>query len=165
MDWLVIGVQWLHVLLGILWFGNALVVATILIPTLNAFPVTRQREVGGRYGERATRIFDFVVPAVIILGFVRGTFLGPIKGIDDVFASAYGITWLVALVVALMTYLWSRYVISGAVRAMNLAPLTADGGPTPELEQATDRVKRVVVLELIGFFVIFTCMILMRFGL
>jgi len=30
---------------------------------------------------------------------------------------------------------------------------------------ATDRVKRLAVLELVFFFVIFTCMILMRLGL
>jgi len=33
------------------------------------------------------------------------------------------------------------------------------------LEAATNRVKRLVSLELIGFLVIFSCMILMRFGL
>jgi hypothetical protein len=53
----------------------------------------------------------------------------------------------------------------GAVRRLAAAPLTAEGGPTPELEAALARAKQVTVLELIGFLVIFTCMILMRFGL
>jgi uncharacterized membrane protein len=35
MDRFVVGAQWLHILLGIIWFGNSLVVATILIPSLN----------------------------------------------------------------------------------------------------------------------------------
>ena len=48
---------------------------------------------------------------------------------------------------------------------MDAAPVNADGSPTAELAAATDRVKRLVALELLGFFVIFTCMILMRFGL
>ncbi|CAN5259076.1 hypothetical protein BH23CHL9_BH23CHL9_14980 [soil metagenome] len=48
---------------------------------------------------------------------------------------------------------------------MNLAPVNPDGTATAELEAATGRVKLLVSLELIGFFVIFTCMILMRFGL
>jgi len=48
---------------------------------------------------------------------------------------------------------------------MNLAPVNADGTPTPELEVATNRVKLLASLELVGFLVIFTCMILMRFGL
>lgn len=165
MDWVVFGVQWLHVLLGIIWFGNALVVAVILIPTLNPLPIPLQRQVGGSYGERASRLFDFIVPAIVVLGVVRGTLLGPIDDIGEVFSTAYGLTWLVALLVTIATYLWGRLVITGAVRHMNAIPLNPDGTASADLEHATDRVKRVVVLELLGFLVIFTCMILMRFGL
>ena len=164
MDWVVVGAQWLHVLLGILWFGNSLVVAAILIPSLNRLPLPMQREVGSRYGEQATRLFDVLVPVLIILGVVRGTLLGPIKAVGDVFGSSYGITWLVALVAAIATFLWGRIVINGALRRLNAAPLNADGTATPELEAETARVKLIVVLELVGFLVIFTCMILMRFG-
>lgn len=165
MDWVVFGAQWLHILLGILWFGNSLVVAVIIIPAINRLPILAQREIGALLGERATRVFDVVAPAVILLGFVRGTFLGQIKGLDDVFGTAYGITWFVALVAATLTFLWGKIVINGAVSTMNLAPLNPDGTATPELEAATDGVKLVAVLELVGFLVIFTCMILMRFGL
>jgi uncharacterized membrane protein len=164
MDWVVVGAQWLHVLLGIIWFGNSLVVATILIPSLDRLPIPTQREVGSRYGEQANRLFDVLVPALIILGVVRGTVLGPIKDVGDVFGSSYGITWLVALVAAIATFLWGRIVINGALRRMNAAPVSADGSATVQLEDATARVKVVVVLELVGFLVIFTCMILMRFG-
>src|SRR3954454_3441340 len=155
----------MHIVLGIIWFGNALVVALILIPSLNPLPIPTQREVGGRYGDRATLIFDIVAPAVIVLGIVRGTLLGPIKTIDDVFATSYGLTWLIALVAAILVFLWGRFAIGGALRQMNAAPLNPDGTPTTELERATSRVKLVTVLELLGFFVIFTCMILMPFGL
>jgi len=102
---------------------------------------------------------------VILLGFVRGTFLGPIKGIDDVFGTAYGITWLVALIAAILTFVWGKIAINGAVQTMNAAPLNPDGTASVDLTTATDRVKLVVVLELLGFLVIFTSMILMRFGL
>ena len=165
MDWVVIGVQWLHVLLGIIWFGNSLILALLLIPTLNTYPIPFQRDFGGRYGERSTRLIDVVAPLIIVLGFIRGTFLGPIDTVGDVFASPYGVTWLVALLTATATFLWGRLVIVPSVQRMNAIPLDAGENPTAELEAATDRVKRVVVLELLGFFVIFTCMILMRFGL
>jgi uncharacterized membrane protein len=165
MDWVVVVVQWLHVLLGILWFGNALAVAAILIPTVNALPLPIQRQVGGSYGERATRLFDVVVPLIIVLGIVRGTLLGPIDDFETLLGTAYGITWLVALVAAVATFGWSRFVITPTIRHMNALPLNDDGSGPPELGHATDRVKRVVVLELVGFFVIFSCMILMRFGL
>jgi uncharacterized membrane protein len=164
MDWVVVGAQWLHVLLGIIWFGNSLVVAAILIPSLNPLPILAQREVGSRYGERATRVFDVLVPALIVLGVIRGTLLGPIKSVGDVFGTPYGVTWLVALIAAIITFLWGRIVINGAIQRMNDTPLNPDGTATALLEAETARVKVVVVLELVGFLVIFTCMILMRFG-
>jgi len=161
MDWVVFGAQWLHVLLGIIWFGNSLVVATILIPSLNPLPIPMQREVGARYGERATRLFDVIVPALVILGVIRGTLLGPIKDVAAVFGTSYGVTWLIAFVAAIVTFLWGRIVINGAIQKMNAAPLNADGTATVQLESDTARVKLVVVLELVGFMVIFSCMILM----
>ena len=165
MDWIVIVVQWLHVLLGILWFGNALVLDIIVIPAINRLPVVAQREVSSYIGSRATPIFHVVVPLIIVLGIIRGTFLGPIKSLDLLLGSAYGWTWLVALVATILTYLYGLLVIIPALRSMDAAPVNADGSPTAELGAATDRVKRLVALELLGFFVIFTCMILMRFGL
>jgi uncharacterized membrane protein len=165
MDWIVVGVQWLHVLLGILWFGNALVLDVIVIPAINRLPIVAQREIASYIGARSTPIFHVVVPLIIVLGFVRGTVLGPIKSVDILLGSAYGLTWLVALIVTILTYLWGLFVIIPTLREMDRVPLNADGTATSELERATNRVKLVVSLELIGFFVIFTCMILMRFGL
>jgi uncharacterized membrane protein len=165
MDWVVFGAQWLHILLGILWFGNSLALATITIPAINRLPILAQREIGTHLNSRAQRVFEIVAPSVIVLGFIRGTFLGPIKNLEALFGTAYGLTWLIALIAAVLTYLWGRFAIGGGIRAMDLTPINADGTASPELEAATDRVKVIVVLELVGFLVIFTCMILMRFGL
>lgn len=164
MDWATFVIQWLHVLLGIFWFGNAIAVAVIFIPAISTLPIPTQRQVGGHYAEIAERIFKIVAPAVIITGIVRGTLFGPIRSLEAL-TTAYGITWLVALIAAIATFLWGLYVIGGASRVLNSAPLTADGGPTPELERAIARIKLVATLELLGFLVVFTCMILMRFGL
>src|SRR4051812_48492455 len=163
MDWITVTAQWLHVLLGIFWFGNALAVAAFLIPAVSTLPIPTQRLVGSRYAESAERTFNIVAPTVIVLGIIRGTLLGPIKSAETL-TTPYGYTWLIALVAAIATFLWGRFMIGGAARVMNTAPLAADGGPTPELEAATSRLKLVAVLELLGFVVIFTCMILMRFG-
>lgn len=165
MDWIVFAVQWLHVLLGILWFGNALVLDVIVIPAINRLPIVSQREVASYIGSRATPIFHVVVPLIILLGIIRGTVLGPIRSVDILLGSAYGLTWLTALSATILTYLFGLFVIVPALRKMDLAPLDTDGSPTPALTAATDHVKRLVGLELMGFLVIFTCMILMRFGL
>jgi uncharacterized membrane protein len=165
MNWLVVAVQWLHVLLAILWFGNSLSLATITIPAISRLPLVRQQEIGAELGVRGTRVIDIVAPAVIVLGFIRGTFLGPIHDADDLLGTAYGVTWLVALVLAIATFLWGRFVIVPATQVLSRAPVNPDGSPSAELETALARAKRVTVLELVGFLAIFTCMILMRFGL
>jgi uncharacterized membrane protein len=164
MDPIVVVVQWLHVLLGILWLGNALALAVIVIPALNTLPVVRQREIGSALGVRSNRVFQVVVPLIIVLGIVRGTVLGPIRSVDVLLGTAYGSTWLVALGATVLTYLWGLRVIVPGVASLERAPLNTDGTATPELVAATERVKRLVLLELVGFVVIFTCMILMRFG-
>jgi uncharacterized membrane protein len=164
-DWVTFGVQWLHVFLGIMWFGYSLALAVFFIPAISRLPITTQRQIGAALAERATPIIDVIAPAILVLGVIRGTLLGPIKSLDAVFTTAYGITWLVALVMIVVVFFWGRIVIVGAVRRLAVAPLTADGAPTPELETALSRAKLVTVLELIGFLVIFSCMILMRFGL
>lgn len=165
MDWLVIAVQWLHVLLGIFWFGNALVLDVIVIPAINRLPIVSQREISSYIGSRATPIFHVVVPSIIALGIIRGTLLGPIKSVEVLFGSAYGLTWMTALGVTILTYLFGLVAIIPALRRMDAAPVDRDGSPTRELTAAINSVKRLVTLELLGFFVIFTCMILMRFGL
>ena len=164
MNWLTFAVQWLHVLLGILWFGYSLALAAFVIPAVSRMPIATQREIGARLGAHAKPIIDVVAPTILVLGVIRGTLLGPIDSVEEVFTTAYGITWLVAAVMIVVVYVWGRFVIITAVERMAAAPLTADGGPTPELDTALSHAKRVTILELLGFFVIFTCMILMRFG-
>ena len=165
MDWPVFIVQWSHVLLAILWFGNSLSLATITIPALNRLPLVRQQEIGAQLGVQGTRVIDIVGPAVIVLGFLRGTVFGQIQSADLLFGTAYGLTWLLALVVATITFLWGRFVIVPSTQVLARAPLNADGTATPELNSALSRAKLLTVLELVGFLVVFTCMILMRFGL
>ena len=41
-------------------------------------------------------VIDVVAPAVIVLGFIRGTFLGQIKSADALFGTAYGVSPIVA---------------------------------------------------------------------
>ena len=165
MDWVTFAVQWLHVLLGIVWFGYSLALAIFFIPAVSRLPIITQRQIGANLGSHAKPIIDVVAPAILVLGVIRGTVLGPIDSLEELFTTAYGLTFLVAAVMIVAVYLWGRFVIIRAVERLAAAPLTPEGGPTPELDAALARAKQVTLLELLGFFVIFTCMILMRFGL
>jgi hypothetical protein len=52
--------------------------------------------------------------AVIVLGILRGTVFGQIKTLDAL-TTTYGLTWLVALVLALFTFYWGYRVIGAAL--------------------------------------------------
>lgn len=96
-----------------------------------------------------------MAPLVILLGIVRGTVFGPIDSIDALFGTAYGITWLVALVVSI------GLVVNGA---RNIGPATTALKDAPDFAAAGARLQRFAQIDLVGFLIVFTCMILMRFG-
>lgn len=168
MDWPQFVAQWLHVLLGIMWFGTVLYGSFILIPAISTMPLARQREIGRAIGEQGQKVITPVAVAVIVLGVLRGTVFGPIKEPGDL-TTAYGLTWLVALAFAIGAFYWGRSVLGAAIERMNAITeadaVGPDGQPSPTLVAAIDDVKRKAVLELGFFLVIFTSMILMRFGL
>ncbi|HLO34986.1 MAG TPA: hypothetical protein VK194_02850 [Candidatus Deferrimicrobium sp.] len=167
MDWVQFGVQWLHVITAITWFGAVIYNDFILIPSLMKLPVGEQRSAGGAIGSRAEYVLLRVAPAVIILGFLRGTVFGSIRSLDAL-TTTYGLTWLVSLVVASFTLYWGVKVIGGALVRFNAFDVSqatlADGSPNPTLVGLVDDLKRKSQIELLFFLVIFTCMILMRFG-
>jgi hypothetical protein len=106
-DWLQFGVQWLHVLAAITWFGAVIYTDFILIPGLMKLPIDQQRTAGGAVGEQAFRVIVGAATATIILGVLRGTLFGQIRSVDALLGTSYGITWLVALVVAIVTFSWA----------------------------------------------------------
>jgi uncharacterized membrane protein len=166
-DWLQFVAQWLHVVLGIFWFGTTLAMNIIVIPAVMKLPLDRQREIGGAIGQVANRIMPKAAMGVIALGFLRGTVFGQIHSLDAL-TTTYGITWLVGLIAATSTFLWGTRVLEPALHRLNAIPVSdaflPNGTPSPAMTTAMAAVKRVAGLELIGFVVVFTCMILMRFG-
>lgn len=155
MDWLQFVVQWLHVLLGITWFGYAISMFFLVSPALAHLPEPELRATNMRLGELGARVFPIVGILVLVLGFIRGTFLGPIDSVDDVFGTAYGLTWLVALVATVALF------ITGA---RFIGPSFVGLKDAPDLPAAVARLRRLSMFDLALFGLIFTCMILMRFG-
>lgn len=157
MDVLQIVVQWLHVLGGIFWFGGTLFSNFVVVPAVMGISPAAQKEFGNAIG-RTAQIVRPISYATIVLGILRGTVWGPIKGTETLFGTAYGITWLVALVVAVGLVGYGQMVIE---------PFRERLGRATEAEARllVAQAGRIFGIELLGFFVIFTAMILMRFGL
>jgi hypothetical protein len=103
------------------------------------------------------------------LGLVRGIAFGPVKSLDFLFGTTYGITFLIGFVAAIATYLWGLLVTARQGKRLNEIPVdeqaVAEGKPPIEFTRQVALVRQVALLELLGFFAVFTCMILMHFAL
>ena len=137
MDPLIVGiVHYIHVFLGIFWFGTILYSRLVLGPAYRTLPketeaAIRRAMVSGN-ARRYTYVFAY---GTVIFGIIRGA----ITGVFSELNTAYGITYLAALVIGV------------SMLAMNFAP----GFGHPIFRK----------LYVGGFPVMFTLMVLMRFGL
>ena len=73
-------------------------------------------------------------------------------------ATAYGITWAVSLLHSLGILAWSHFAVFPSPVRMTAAMTSRDTA-------AMRRGMALILVEVAGFFLILTCMILMRFGL
>jgi uncharacterized membrane protein len=165
-------VQWLHVLTGLLWFGGAVVINVLVFPATAVLEPKAQRRFGQALAPSLSRFFSIVAGLVMLLGLIRGTLLGPIKGLDILFGTPYGLTWLASLVLTIgLAVIGARYVGPTADRMYADDDLWEFGPGFPAQQPPSGLVahqqllRTISLVELFGFLVVFTLMILMRFGL
>jgi uncharacterized membrane protein len=152
--WLLIVLQWLHVLGGIIWFGASMLTDFVLFPMLRSLsPSTRSewlRAFTARYGGAIGAIGGLTV----LLGIGRGI----AGGVFSVIGQPYGLTWIAAIVVSVGVGTVGGGLIGRTAQEMAKAADEATMNPLYA------RIQRYTPLEVGGFFVIFTLMIAMRFG-
>jgi uncharacterized membrane protein len=162
-------VHWLHVFCAIFWFGGTLFLDFVIIPAIIPLPISQQRSFSTRISKIATSIVTPVATLAILLGLVRGTVFGPVRSLEFLFGTPYGITFLIGFVLAIGTYLWGLLVTARQGLRLNQIPVDeqalAEGKLPVEFTKQLELVRRVAMLELLGFFAVFTCMVLMHFGL
>lgn len=150
--------QWLHILVSIFWFGSVLFTDFVLMPGIAKMSPAGQLDFGVNVGSRVSRV---MIPAALLsigLGVIRGLTSGDIARVDDVFGTTYGLAWLVALIASLATFAWGLFLITPAVEGIARAT-------TPDAAVAgIARIKTLVMIELVGFLVVFSTMIVMHFA-
>jgi len=171
MDWLEFGVQWLHVIFAIFWFGSTMYLDFILLPTLQKVPPASARAVGRAILPRMAMAMRIAGTAVIVLGIIRGYAWGPrVPGGDSFdFSSQYGITWSIAILLAVAIFAIGEGVVGRTARRLygddSLWGFATAGGPPPAgFVALAGRLRAAGIVQLALFVAIFTCMILMRFG-
>ncbi|GHO79244.1 hypothetical protein KSD_70150 [Ktedonobacter sp. SOSP1-85] len=162
-------IQWLHVLCAIFWLGGALYGNFVVIPAIGSLPLELQRKVAKPLGSLGNKAMISTALLVIVFGLLRGTLFGPVQSLSFLVGTAYGITFLISFVVALGTLAWGVFVMGRTFERLNNIPLEemllADGTLSPSSAALVQQAKLFALLELLGFLVVFSCMILMRFGL
>jgi putative copper export protein len=150
-------IEGLHMLSATFWFGGTLFVNFVIGPAAERTSPAAAGEMGSQIGIQANRVIPPVAGLAILLGLLRGTVWGPIDSLSAVFNTGFGRWWFIALVLAVITFMWGRRLTGPAAVAIGEAA-TAD-----ERAARVQRALRLASIELVGFLGIFSMMILMRF--
>lgn len=161
--WLTIVVQWLHVFCGIFWFGSRLVVTFILLPTMRRVPQAKQHAFLGELIRHFVRVEPALGVATIALGFLRGTLFGEVISLQIALGTTYGLTWTTALVIGVMIAILGG-LVGGSFMRLQAIPVKDDGSSQAKFAKRLGTTEGYSRLSLALFLLIFTCMILMRFG-
>lgn len=171
MDWLEFGVQWLHVIFAVFWFGSTMYLHFVLLPTMQRIPPASARDIGRAIVPRMAMAMRIAGAAVIALGVVRGIGWGPRNATETGFdfASSYGITWSVSILLALAIFAIGDGVVSRTARRLygddGLWSFATAGGPPPAgFVALAGRLRAAGLAQFALFVAAFTGMILMRFG-
>lgn len=152
--WVLILLQWLHILAGIFWFGSAMTVSIVAFPAFRKFQPETQRAIIEAFAARYGRLVAAVAGLTIILGILRGL----AGGVLSVLTTAYGLTWMAAIVLAL-----AIVAFEGARLSPSVGRLIAASRPE-EIRTLDKRIANQGAVQLAGFLVLFSLMIAMRFG-
>jgi uncharacterized membrane protein len=163
--WVVFTVQWLHVVSGITWFGGILFIALVLLPTLRLVAPADQRAIVSPLAQRIIQVYTVAALSTVILGILRGTVFGQITTFDILFGTTYGLTWIAAFILGIVTILCGIFLVG--MNLQKLSAIAAGGSGTSDAAfTAQWRVLTTgVYITLVAFAATFSCMILMRFGL
>lgn len=164
MFWGLLVVHWLHVFLAIAWFGSVMYRNLILFPTITHLAVAQQRTTGKQIHEQSQQIIIPVAFLVVGLGIIRGTIVGQIQSPDDLINSAYGVTWLIALLLGIAIFIWEVFGVNSALDRLYDDDDLWASATVLDLVARMRSVRALAWIEFGGFCLIFTCMILMRFG-
>ena len=148
-------VQWLHILCGLLWFGGYIFTMFVVWPVLLRRPVAEARAIQSMIEKVAAPLFGVAAFGSILLGIIRGIWLGPLKT-WSAFTTPYAHAWMSALV-------WSiGLIVFGVVFIRRLPKFVWDGDALRP--KAATRVWQAGFIGLFFFSIILFCMVAMHFG-
>jgi putative copper export protein len=142
---------------GAVWFGGTIVFAFAVWPAMLRKPAAESKATFDILAPAVGVVFAIAANLTLWLGLLRGTLLGPIQSLETLTKTAYGHTFMTALVltVAFMIY-------SGRARASWEKRVWNGDQYHPGAASFIWRSNLIGVVLLIA---IVACMVAMRFGL
>lgn len=149
--------QWLHVIAGLIWAGGALLGGYLLPRAMVDKPVSAGRAVYDPFLKTAGPVMETAGITVLVAGILRGTLFGPVRSFSAAFGTAYGLTWISALLLTLL------FAVHSGHWHKRVPELIWNG----ELQgsQAKAAIDSHGLVTLAVFLAIIACMVLMRFGM
>ncbi|MCC9076086.1 hypothetical protein FKZ61_008175 [Litorilinea aerophila] len=156
LTWIIV-VHYLHVLAGMTWFGGYVFMALGVWPTLLRRPPAEAKATLQVMDRFVGRLMMLSGTLVFWLGILRGTWLGPIRSWGYLLTTAYGLTFLVALLLVLVL------TVHGAVSSRTVYAKVWDGDRFRP--GAARYIRNSNLFSLALFVLVLLCMVLMRFGM
>ncbi|HET7176584.1 MAG TPA: hypothetical protein VFK21_11330 [Gammaproteobacteria bacterium] len=150
-------VQWLHVIGGLVWAGGALVGGYLLPRAMVDKPAPAGRAVYDPFIKTAGPLMEAAGITVLLAGLLRGTLFGPVHSFAIAFGTAYGLTWITALLFSM--------VFAGHSGHWHKRMPELIWNEELKGAEAKRLIDRHGLVSLVLFLGIIACMVLMRLGL
>lgn len=152
----------IHIFLAIIWVGGVLFIGWGVYPAARILPFRIQQRFFLSLMVHSHRFFTVAGIGVILTGVLLGTLVGPISQWGDIWTTAYGHTWISALVTAMITLLWGGVVsYKSSMKVFSHPALwkSAEAIHTGALKQAFFTIALIESVEVIGFIVLICFMV------
>ncbi|MGH2451976.1 MAG: hypothetical protein ACRDGE_12060 [Candidatus Limnocylindria bacterium] len=162
-----IGVQFLHVLSGILWIGGGFYTLFVQLPAVMAAPAAARGPVMAHLAPRQIFYILRVAELTLFTGLAQVFTSGRARELENVFGSRWAGTIAIGALLALALYLLVRMVVKPAVeRTLELGPKAAagDAAAPAEIARLIGRVRGIGWVQVVLGTTIVFAMVLARFS-
>lgn len=166
-DILRIGVQWLHVLAGVVWIGAGFYVTFVQLPALASMPLAARGPALMALGPRQVFYILRAAEVTIASGVANLLLSGRARQLEDVFGSRWALVMTAGIVLALVLYGLARGLTKPLVeRLLAVAPRAAggDAAAAAQVPVLRGRIQRLGIIQITIGTVILLAMVAARFS-
>lgn len=165
-DLLRIGVQWLHVLAGVIWIGAGFYVTFVQLPALASMPLAARGPALMALGPRQVFYILRAAEVTIASGVANLLLSGRARQLEDVLGSRWALVMAAGILLTLVLYGLARGLTKPLVeRLLAVAPLAAgDAAAAAQVPVLRARIQRLGIIQITIGTVILLAMVTARYS-